>query len=259
MARHALDMDAELLQDADLAADLDVVADLDDLHDDSEEDLLGADWHQTAIRVAHEGLILAGPEQGLSWHIGNQLMTLMGRVGRTDWHPSPDLAIHPTAGPIQLSSFDARVLGVPQVVVEVASERTYRYDIGTKRRAYGRVGVQELLIFDPSQEWLGEAVQAWHATPRGFARWPAGRDGRWQSRVLGISFLPEGPLLRVFDRVGSLMPHISEHGRQLRLQEQRAAEELARQLRVRDQQAADHLRRIAELEAENRRLQARWE
>jgi Uma2 family endonuclease len=212
--------------------DPELLADLDELHDDSEEDLVGADWHQTAIRVANEGLLLAGPERGLPWHVGNQLTVLMGRVGRKEWRPSPDLFVHPRAGPEPVKSFDARLLGVPPLVIEVVSEDTWRYDVAAKRRTYGRVGVQEYLVFDPTREWLGEAVRAWHATPRGFVRWAAGRDGRWHSRVLGIASEPDGLLLRVVDAAGARMLHVGEQARRLR----------------------EQAHRIAELEAENRRL-----
>ncbi len=209
----------------DSVLDQNLLRDLEELHDDGEEDLVGADWHQTAIRVANEGLLLAGPEQGLPWHVGNQLTVLMGRIRNKEWRPSPDLSVHPTAGPEPVTSLDTRVHGVPPLIIEVASEGTWRYDVGAKRRSYGRVGVQEYLVFDPTQEWLGTAVRAWHVTPRGFAAWPAARDGRWHSRVLSVSFQPEGTLLRVLDSKGVLMPHLGEQAR-----------------------------RIAELEAENRRL-----
>lgn len=226
--------------------DPDLLADLAELHDDEEEDLVGADWHQTAIRVANEGLLLAGPERGLPWHVGNQLTTLMGRIGTKEWRPCPDLSVHPTAGHDPVKSFDTRLYGPPLLVIEVASESTWHYDVEAKRRSYGRVGVQEYLVFDPTQEWLGEPVRAWRATPRGLVPWAPGRDGCWHSRVLGISFEPEGMLLRVIDQSGERMPHVSEQARRLRDQ----ARTLDEQTRTLDEQA----RRLAALEAEIRRL-----
>jgi Uma2 family endonuclease len=212
--------------------DQDLFADLAELHDDEEEDLVGADWHQDAIHVIDDGLLLAGPERGLPWHVGNQLPVLMGAVDGKEWRPSPDISVHPTLGPTRLLSLDARVHGVPSVIIEVASERTYRYDLNAKRRAYGQVGVLEYLVFDPTREWLGTAVLAWHATTRGFARWEAERGGRWHSAVLGIAFEPQSVLLRVFDRDGILQPTVSESARR----------------------TAEHQRRISELEAELRKL-----
>jgi len=233
--------------------DQDLLLDLEDLHDDTEEDLVGADWHQTAIRVVNEGLLLAGPERGLPWHIGNQLTTLMGRVGSKDWNPSPDIAVHPTAGPTPMASFDTRVHGAPPLVIEVASEGTYKYDLGTKRRTYGRVGVREYLLFDPTQAYLGMAVRAWHARPHGFVPWHAERDGRWHSQALGVSFLPEGLLLRVFDADGQKLLHTSEQERR-DAERRRVIAEQERRAQEQEQSLADLTRRLAELEAENRRL-----
>jgi Uma2 family endonuclease len=222
----------------DLMPEQDLLADLAELHDDEEEDLVGADWHQDAIRVANEGLLLAGPDRGLPWHVGNQLTVLMGTVNGKPWRPCPDLSIHPTLGPTPLLSLDTRLHGVPTVIIEVASERTYRYDLGAKRRAYAQVGVQEYLLFDPTQDWLRTAVRAWHATARGFTPWEARRGGRWHSQVLDVSFEPQGRLLRVFDQDGVLQPHVSETARE------------------REREAAEHLRQVAEIEAEHRRQMA---
>ncbi|HEY8285020.1 MAG TPA: Uma2 family endonuclease [Chloroflexota bacterium] len=238
-----------------LAFDPELTADLAELHNDRREDLVGADWHQDAIRVTNEGLLLVGPERGLPWHVGNQLTTLMGLIGGKNWRPCPDLSVHPTAGVVPVLSFDTRVHGVPTFVIEVASKRTYRYDLGAKRRFYARVGVQEYLLFDPTRDWLGTAVKAWHATGRGFEPWLPARDGRWHSRVLGISFQVEGMLLRVVDGDGVMMPQITEFGRLLR--EQREAMEYSRRLQAQkeeaDRQAEEQARRIAQLEAELRR------
>jgi Uma2 family endonuclease len=217
----------------DLMSEQDLLA---ELHDDEEEDLVGADWHQDAIRVANEGLLLAGPDRGLPWHVGNQLTVLMGEINGKPWRPCPDLSVHPTLGPTPLLSLDTRLHGVPAVIIEVASEGTYRYDLGAKRRAYAQVGVQEYLLFDPTQDWLRTAVRAWHATDEGFLPWEPWRDGRWHSRVLDVAFEPQGRLLRVFDQEGVLQPHVSEAVRRAHEREREAE------------------KRIAELESENRRL-----
>jgi Uma2 family endonuclease len=235
----------------DLMSEQDLLA---ELHDDEEEDLVGADWHQDAIRVANEGLLLAGPDRGLPWHVDNQLTVLMGEINGKPWRPCPDLSIHPTLGPTPLLSLDTRLHGVPTVIVEVASEGTYRYDLGAKRRAYAQVGVQEYLLFDPTQDWLRTAVRAWHATTEGFMPWEVGQDGRWRSRVLDVSFEPQGVLLRVFDQDGELMPHIIEVARQIAEQQRRMAE---LEVWERECEAEIQQLRIAELEAENRQLRGK--
>ena len=47
------------------------------LHDDTEEDLVGADWHQQAIRALSDSLDDIAREVHLPWHVGDQL-TLVG-------------------------------------------------------------------------------------------------------------------------------------------------------------------------------------
>lgn len=202
------------------------------LKDDTEEDLVGSDAHQTAIRLLCDSLWLVGPERGAPWHVSSQLTVLMGKIEGKEWHPSPDIFVHPTGGLGPRTSWDAATEGVPPFVVEVASPATWEYDVSVKQRSYGYVGVQECLIFDPTSELLGTPVRAWHATEDGFVPWPPEADGRWHSAVLGIVMEPQGLLLRVYDSAGALVPIVGE-------QEQRAREQA---------------RRIAELEDELRQL-----
>jgi hypothetical protein len=203
------------------------------LRDDTEEDLVGSDAHQDAIDASFEGIWLAGPERGLPWHVSRQLMILKGTVGdKADWRPSPDMMVHPTAGPDPRSAFDARSDGVPPLLIEVSSPGTVDYDVNGKRIGYGLAGVREYLIFDPTAELLVTPVRAWHATDAGFVAWAAEADGRWHSRVLGISFAAEGRLLRIYDATGTRMPTFREQARAI----------------------AEQARAIAELQAEIARL-----
>ena len=151
-----------------ITSDRDFVFDVVMLKDDTEEDLVGSDLHQTAIRYLCDSLWLVGPERGLPWHVSSQLVVLMGTVLGKDWNPSPDIFVHPTAGSMPRSSFDIGVEGVPPFVVEVASPSTWQYDVGPKGRSYGYVGVKEYIVFDPTAELLGTTVQAWHTTTDGF-------------------------------------------------------------------------------------------
>ena len=147
--------------------DRDFVFDVVMLKDDTEEDLVGSDLHQTAIRRLADSLWLVGPGRGLPWHVSSQLMVQMGTVLGKDWNPSPDVFVHPTAGPAPRTSFDISVEGVPPFVIEVASPSTWEYDTGPKGRSYGYVGVQEYLVFDPTTDLLGMPVRAWHTTADG--------------------------------------------------------------------------------------------
>jgi Uma2 family endonuclease len=217
-------------EQTDLQSDLDVL----DLHDDTEEDLVGSDLHQEAIVTVYLSLKSVGRRRGLPWHVSNQLMVLMGRVSGKEWRPSPDVLVHTTAGTEPLTSFNVAAHGVPELVVEVASESTWNYDVELKRRIYGRVGVQEYIVFDPTGEFLGGRLRAWHATEQGFVSWRADQNGRLYSKVLDLWFKPEGLLLRVFDRDGAPVPTLDEQELRLSEQQQRIAE-LEAKLRARTQ------------------------
>ena len=181
------------------------------LTDDTEEDLVGTDLHQRAIRTLCENLLLVQEKRGAPWHVGMQLTTLMGDVpGKKDWRPSPDVLVHLTAGPGNLSSLDAVALGAPQLVVEALSESTWGRDVKLKKEGYWYAGVEEYLIFDPTTTYLGTDVQAWRRGARGFVPWRARTGGRWHSRMIDVALHPQGMLLRVTDRDGQLMPTLSE-------------------------------------------------
>ena len=81
------------------------------LHDDMEEDLVGADWHQSAIRTLVTSLRDLARQQGWPWHIGDQLALVGWKPDRTLWWPSPDVSVHPTLGPEDPEEIDVRRIG----------------------------------------------------------------------------------------------------------------------------------------------------
>ncbi len=231
------------------------------LRDDTEEDLLGSDWHRAAIRALYDSLWAAAAQAGLPWHVGDQLEHLIPRPGMADWRPSPDIAVHLTAGQGSYTSFDTRAEGMPPFVVEVVSRSTWRHDIGAgttpdsygKVFGYGYAGVREYLVFDPDVEWLGAPVRAWRRTAQGFVPWEAGPDGRWHSTTLGLSLEVQAPLLRVYDAAGLLLPIFREAHQRIEhaLGQARRAEleaEAERQRAEAERQRAETERQRAETE-----------
>lgn len=74
-----------------------------------------------------------------------------------------------------------RLMGPPDLIVEVLSPSTARYDRGEKYRAYERHGVREYWIIDPAHETL----EVWQLTEGAFQRLGAYASGmRFASVVL---------------------------------------------------------------------------
>jgi Uma2 family endonuclease len=220
---------------------------LDWLLDDTEEALLGTSVHQYTIANLYGDLVSYRDEADLPWFIGNQLKLIIPRQGgRPPYYPSPDIVIHATLGNVELSSLAFHRYGPVALAIEVASPATaYQHDLDTvdpeaKPKAYAQGGIPEYLVFDPTGNIIKELIRAWRTGPTGlYIPWlPDPATGRWQS-ALGISFAPQGVLLRVYAPDGTLI---------------QTRAELAATLRAQQQQADAQAQELAALRAELRRL-----
>src|SRR5437763_11779181 len=108
------------------------------LHDDTEEDLVGADWQQHAIRALSTSLQALADERRWPWHVGDQLTLVGEKPNGKEWRPAPDVSIHPQLGPEQRQDIDVRVEGPPALVLEVASASTWRYDVSLESTRRGK-------------------------------------------------------------------------------------------------------------------------
>ena len=206
------------------------------LHDDLEEDLVGADWHQDAIRALSTSLQTLADERGWTWHVGDQLTVVGEKPDATEWRSGPDISIHPRLGPEKRQDIDVRRDGPPSLVIEVASSSTWAYDVSLdsvrrgKRqagKAYGYLNlmrVPEYLVFDPRGAFLAGQARAWRRVGDQIEEWRPNADGRYDSQALGISFRPDGPLLRVFDPEGNPIPYWFEVRRENVALQQRIAD-----------------------------------
>ncbi len=221
--------------------------------DDDEETLVGSSSHQGAIVALYEGLGNCGRKRGLPWFIGNQLTVLIPREGRKPpLQPSPDILVHPTLSAGHRSSLDVVKDGPPALVIEVVSPSTaidrdlnVSLPIG-KPGVYAAAGIPEYLVFDPLAEFLPERVRGWRLSQRGNTPWLPDDRGHWVSDTLGVSFAPQGPLLRVYDQDGNLMPLYAEAIDTIVARE--------REVAAREREIAAQDREIAALQAELRRL-----
>jgi Uma2 family endonuclease len=223
------------------------------LHDDTEEDLLGADWHQEAIGEVVNALRDQAEIAGLPWHVGNQLALAAWKPDGTAWRPSPDVMVHTNGGPEPREEMSARLDGLPALVIEVVSKSTWRYDQDvTQGKGWGylTLGIPEFLLFDPSGEFLHTPCRGWRLMAGKPQAWQPDADGRYQS-ALGMAFAPEGTRLRVFDRSGQPMPF--RHEKTALVVDQRRELERQRQTMI------ERDARIARLEAELTALRGKAE
>ncbi len=224
----------------------------DDLPDDTEETLVGSSNHQGAIVAAYGGLQICAQRRGLPWFVGNQLTLLIHQEGRErPRRIAPDLMVYPTLGITEPITLAVSLHGPPTLAIEIASPSTAMdndvnlFGPAAKPRLYASIGVEEYLVFDPTGAMLDAPIWAQHRGPDGFTPWLADADGRWHS-TLGVSFAPQGSLLRVYDHEGRLVPLSTEFDAMLTAREREAA--------ARDQRLAAQDQRLAELEAELRCL-----
>lgn len=137
------------------------VADM--LPDDTEESVVGTEWHQEASSDAADELREGGRRRGTSWGVCEQVaLTGLRYADGRSYDPRPDVMVLPAPLPSgRMSSVALIDAGVPLLIVEVASRRTVGINVGEKRDAYEATGVAEYLVFDPDGVLLSTPLLAW--------------------------------------------------------------------------------------------------
>lgn len=221
----------------------------DTLPDDTEESVVGTEWHQEATGDTADKLREGARRQAAPWGVCEQiaLVGLRHRDGRP-YDPRPDVMV--LSRPLlagSLSSVALAEVGAPLFIAEVASRSTVSDDVGDKRHAYEAIGAQEYVVFDPDGALLSAPLFAWRLEHGAFIPWQPDAEGWWRSAALGLSFRHAHPLLRMRDHVGREIPptsalHILLEGAQTALEGAQTALEEERRQRAALDEELRHLR-----------------
>jgi Uma2 family endonuclease len=87
----------------------------------------------------------------------------------------------------------------PALIFEITSQSTRRED-QDKKKAYQKLGVEEMILFDPYGEYLKPRLQGYRLDGQGiYQAIPLNADGSLDSRTTGLQIRPEGERLRLVD------------------------------------------------------------
>ncbi|MEA2600723.1 MAG: hypothetical protein QOF89_1715 [Acidobacteriota bacterium] len=89
--------------------------------------------------------------------------------------------------------------GPPSLVVEVTSRKTQKRDQRVKKPLYERLGIEELILFDPFEEYLRPRLQGYRLSWGRYQSIPPEEDGSLLVRTTSLRFKPEGKRLRLVD------------------------------------------------------------
>ncbi len=173
---------------------------------DTEESVMGAQWHQEAIDALASMLVEVGRRYGRTWGVARGI-TLLDSGARypngKPYDPKPDVMVLPQPLPDgDISGISLVDAGAPLFIAEVASKSTWGNDLSFKKEVYAFAQVQEYIAFDPSGHFIAPALQTWRLVNGTYGPWVAGDDGWWRSPALDITLRPAQPFLAVRDRDG---------------------------------------------------------
>ncbi len=230
--------------------------------DDSEESVVGSEYHQHVIDAARDGLRMAAEANGAPWRALSQvpLAGFRRRTG-TPYPLLPDVFVHPLPNPHPDSGehLTFAEVGVPLLAIEVLSASTWRSDVDTRRGkawSYADAGVAAYIIVDHAARYIPQHVRALRLSGRRWAPWRPNARGQWEDAALGVSFEFDGLYLRVRDAAGELMPLPHEAYALLTTKDAQLAFQAAR-LAERDARLAERDARLAERDARLATIEAR--
>lgn len=119
--------------------------------------------------------------------------------GNVDARIAPDVMVVPGVGNHHRRSFFTweENGAVPAVVFEMASQNTWREDLGAKFWRYEELGVREYFLFDPEALYLVPVLQGFRLNRSAYRRLI--RDDDQLECELGFRLRAEGMMLRLID------------------------------------------------------------
>lgn len=185
---------------------------------DTEESVVGTEFHQEAIGALADMLRDVAIRRGATWGVCEQIALIgLRHEDGTDYDPKPDvMALKRPLPRGNMPSIHLRDAGVPLFIAEVASSSTKVQDQGDKRHAYAAIGIPEYVVFDPAGDVLTVQLLAWRLVAGRYVTWDADAQGWWHSTSLGVSFRATQPFLGVRDRDGTVIEPSGEMRRRAR-------------------------------------------
>jgi len=172
---------------------------------DTEDSVVGTQWHQQAVWNLADMLRAVADRRGITWGVCQQIALVgLRHEDGTDYDPRSDVMV--LQRPLlsgNIASVRIADVGAPLFVAEAASDSTKANDQGDKRQSYAAVGVPEYIVFDPSGDVLSPPLLAWRLAAGSYVPWRPDRGGWWHSASLDVSFRATQPVLSMRDRDGT--------------------------------------------------------
>jgi len=185
---------------------------------------------------------------GVLWLVRLETELIYPRANGTIGTFYPDIVVAPDLRIDNEQPYVVSEVGrPPALVLEIASKKTVRRDVGPKRLAYAELGVEEYVTFDP-RKGKNLALHGYRLMAQGrYREIPPDPEGGVWLNTIGLRVRAEepiqaldGPLLRLTTRDGERLLHSDEEA------EAREIAELAREAAEAGWQAERRARETAE-------------
>jgi len=192
--------------------------------DDSEESVVGTDWHQMTIMNLRWGIneiarAHTPPGEAVPWQALSQtVVTGFARPDGSRYKTLPDVFVYRHPIDQHRGSLAVGLDGPPALIIEALSESTYDVDLDLlqgKGYSYAHAGVNEYLALDPTGAYAPEGGCAWRLENGVYQPWDRDAEGRWHSAHIDVAIGLEGARATVYTREGVRQPHEGEVGAEL--------------------------------------------